>query len=432
MGNSCEPSTMCYRMRPLIYATGNLTFTMQASITNSITRIYNLIPDISNKATQRRLQPRGLIDGIGQVSSWLFGLTTEAETRDLRDAILKVKNIVQTVAADAAHVKDLFTAFTTLESERMDNMKQILQQESKSMSVLYEEIRRVADSSHIEYNSLTMLTIELAKFVQLHDSLQQLETGIEDLLHGMLTPKLIGVQTISEMLANVTSTLNEQSYELCFRTPQEVYASQTFDYARHESSLIVRLRIPFSRFRPMNLYRTIILPMPVSGEQHYVTQLRNIPKYVITNLALGIVGEVDEQPQTAVIDDIAVKWHKPYSKSCVYELLTDNPQMVSENCDFSTYRQVIEPSYIRLAKGVYILMNMTKVRASCPEGRHYNLTSQNCNPCIATVECGCELHVGNEVIAAEAQMCVRLDIADSKLQHAVNLIVLQEFHELTN
>ena len=106
--------------------------------------------------------------------------------------------------------------------------------------------------------------------------------------------------------------------------------------------------------------------------------------------------------------------------------------MVSENCDFSTFRQVIEPSYIRLAKGVYILMNMTKVRASCPEGRHYNLTSQNCNPCIATVECGCELHVGNEVIAAEAQRCMREDVADSKLQHAVNLIVLQEFYELTN
>jgi hypothetical protein len=117
MGDSCEitNATMCYRIRPLVYATGNLTYTMQVSITNAINRIYDLIPDVSSKTTSKRLKTRGLIDGVGQVQSWLFGLTTETETRELKDAIAKVKNIVDLTAADVSHVKQATQTFTTLE-----------------------------------------------------------------------------------------------------------------------------------------------------------------------------------------------------------------------------------------------------------------------------------------------------------------------------
>jgi hypothetical protein len=113
--------------------------------------------------------------------------------------------------------------------------------------------------------------------------------------------------------------LEEQSYVLCFKTPQQVYASQTFDYARHESSLIIRLRLPYSKYRPLNFYRTVVLPLPVRGEQNFVTQLKNVPRYVITNLALGLVGELEEQLQIPVVDDFFVNWHKPYAESCAYE-----------------------------------------------------------------------------------------------------------------
>jgi hypothetical protein len=47
----------------------------------------------------------------------------------------------------------------------------------------------------------------------------------------------------------------------------------------------------------------------------------------------------------------------------------DNPQAVAQACEFSTHCQVIEPSYTRLAKRVYILINWTDVRAICPIGR---------------------------------------------------------------
>jgi hypothetical protein len=293
MGNACEATTatMCYRMRPLVYATGNLTYTMQVSITNTINSIYDLIPDVSSKTTSRRLKTRGLIDAVGQVQSWLFGLTTETQTREMKGAIEKIKGIVDLTAADVSHVKHAMATYTKFENERMNNMKELLEQEGKSMTRLH-DIRQLSETSHIEYNVITLMSLELAKCVQLHDSLQQLEFGIEDLLHGQLTPKLISVEANADMLTDVSKTLELQSYVLCFKTPQQVYASQTFDYARHESSLIIRLRLPYYKYRPLNLYRTIVLPLPVRGEQNFVTQLKNVPRYVITNLALGLIGEL--------------------------------------------------------------------------------------------------------------------------------------------
>jgi hypothetical protein len=221
---------MCYRMRPLVYATGNLTYTMQVSITDTINRIYNLIPDVSSKTTSRRLKTRGFIDAVGQVKSWPFGLTTETQTKELKDAIeKKIKGMVDLAAADVRHAKHAMETYTKFENERMNNMKELLEQAGKSMTRLHDDIRQLSETSHIEYNAITVMSLELTKFVQLHDSLQQLEFGIEDLLHGQLTPKLISVEAIADMLANVSKTLEEQSYVLCFITPQQVYASQTFD-----------------------------------------------------------------------------------------------------------------------------------------------------------------------------------------------------------
>jgi hypothetical protein len=201
---------MCYRMRPLVYVTGSLTHTMQVSITNTINRIYDLTPYVSSKTTSRRLKTRGLIDAVGYIQSWLFGLTTETQTRELKDAIEKIKGIVDLTAADVSHVKHAMATYRKFENEHMNNMKELLEQEGKSTTRLHYDIRQLSETSHIEYNAITVMSLELAKFVQLHDSLQQVEFGIEDILHGQSTPKHFCVEAIADMLTNVSQTLEAE------------------------------------------------------------------------------------------------------------------------------------------------------------------------------------------------------------------------------
>jgi hypothetical protein len=45
----------------------------------------------------------------------------------------------------------------------------------------------------------------------------------------------------------------------------------------------------------------------VNGQQSYITKLHQIPKYFISNIAGGLVAEVDSIPQTPVVELYAVQ-----------------------------------------------------------------------------------------------------------------------------
>jgi hypothetical protein len=57
---------MCRRLTPLTKALETMTVSMRDSITGMVSKVYDLIPDISQvPVVTRRRQQRGLIDGIG-------------------------------------------------------------------------------------------------------------------------------------------------------------------------------------------------------------------------------------------------------------------------------------------------------------------------------------------------------------------------------
>jgi len=65
-------------------------------------------------------------------------------------------------------------------------MKVVLAVEHLSLVQLSRTIGHVTT----ELDAQTFVALEIAKFVEVHDSVQQLELGIEDLVRGQLTPKI--------------------------------------------------------------------------------------------------------------------------------------------------------------------------------------------------------------------------------------------------
>lgn len=210
------------------------------------------------------------------------------------------------------------------------------------MGALYKQIEAIIDSTYIECASITQIALELAQFIQLHQDLEHVKSGIIGLVHGQLSPHLVPAQDLADVIENVTATLKAQSYTLCTKTPQDVYTSRTFQYVRHGRDLIIKVFLPFSEWPAMNLYSSAIFPMPVAGRQNFVTQLVRFPNYVLTHLATGRVGEILEEPQFPIVDVSKVRWHN--QQSCPLALFTDNPYDVQEYCEFVTHRQLIEPS----------------------------------------------------------------------------------------
>jgi hypothetical protein len=171
------------------------------------------------------------------------------------------------------------------------------------MGEVYAQIRALGDANYMEYSALTYIAQEIAKCIMV----QQIELGVEALLQGQLSPKLLSVELVTQILENVTRGLEENSYYLCYETPQDLHESRNFDYTRHGNDIIIRRRLPYSTFRPLNLYRTITLPMKVNGQQGFVTQLQDVPKYLVSSLAQDLVAENAEKPSFPVVEMYEVK-----------------------------------------------------------------------------------------------------------------------------
>jgi hypothetical protein len=258
---------MCHRMRVLQAATGNLTRSMQTLITDMVSRISNLIPDadVRSYGSPFARLPRGLINAAGKMQAFLFGVSTESDIRQLRE-ISKIKELSEASSASSNRVRLGSISFTKLENSRLDKLHQAIAEQERSMGAIYAQIRTLTDTTYYEYAAIAFLAQEIAKYIEVQQNVQQIEEGVEALLQGQLSPKLLSVELIRQVIANITAELEATACYLCLKTPQDVYASRNFDYARHGNDLIIRLRLPYSRYTPLNLYRSIVFPLTVNGQ----------------------------------------------------------------------------------------------------------------------------------------------------------------------
>jgi hypothetical protein len=141
-----------------------------------------------------------------------------------------------------------------------------------------------------------------------------------------------------------------------------MYAMRNFDFARAQQDMVIRIRVSYSRHPRFTLHRSRTWPLPLPGNQGYITHLLEFPKYIIADSATGLVGELTEAPKTAVVDVTDVIWHYRNTGSCLYEILADDIVSAHQACPFVVNREEIVPSFIRLVFGVYILTNYSNVK----------------------------------------------------------------------
>jgi hypothetical protein len=207
--------------------------TMKGSILDAVNRINDLVPDIDwSPSGVRARTGRGLIDFIESASSYLFGTAIEGDIEQIKKAIKGVETTAETSAADASKAREGIATFTKLQSERMDNFRRVLQEEQKGVTEIYKQLRAAADTEQVEFGAIAYATTELARFIVVHDDLQQLMLGVEDLVHGQLTRRLVSVGVLRDALVNVTRALGRRSRYPCLKSPHELYMMGNYDFAR--------------------------------------------------------------------------------------------------------------------------------------------------------------------------------------------------------
>jgi hypothetical protein len=69
----------------------------------------------------------------------------------------------------------------------------------------------------------------LSQYIALKDELEQLASGIDLLTNGLLSPKLVNVTQLQEILDQANTQLHKRTAWLCFPTAAEVSAMRNFD-----------------------------------------------------------------------------------------------------------------------------------------------------------------------------------------------------------
>jgi hypothetical protein len=123
--------------------------------------------------------------------------------------------------------------YTRIANRRLNNMHAILNEEHKSIDLVARGIRQLPDSQFVWANALMFSLSEMSRFIQLHDELAQLETGIENLVASQLTPSLILVEDIRDILTNTTARLSADGRKLCAATGKDVNEAKSFQFTRH-------------------------------------------------------------------------------------------------------------------------------------------------------------------------------------------------------
>jgi hypothetical protein len=435
----------CHQLEGLLGATRTLGTATLSSIGRMTDRIFALLPDMTvDWLHSLRRQPRGLINVIGSVSSYLFGTATNSDVESLRVEIRKILNANDISNTDSARTSESMSTFTRLQNSRLDSMHALMALDQKSLAVLYTEATESRTERALERHIISHAMLELAQFVGLHDGIMEFELGIEDLVHGQITPRLISADQLWGVLQNISGYLSEKGdggFRLCQNSPQEVYTSPSFVYARHRRDLYIHMRFPYSRHERLNVYRIHTFPMRVPGSQGFVTELQDFPRFVVTNLAKGMVGELSESPRHDYIDSAEIKWHG--RGSCAVKLLQDRSDDIHRICPFSARQTQIDPSWLRLSEHDYVLSNLMDVQLVCgPDDQlQPNPFTAPCTLCFMHVHCGCSLRssAGYSILdtarrehGIELSGCNRNATTRSTVQYTVNLALLHTFYVMAN
>ena len=305
MPTACDH--LCTRMAAIPETIQRLRSSMGDSVSKMMTQVYYMIPDLDRQVPRRR--QRAIFDGLGQISSYLFGTAQLTDVDGLKAEIEAIKAFSSSSAEDSQRTRAGLQTYSKLTGDRLDAMNLIMNQERVAIQKIAEDIRTISDSNYYEYNAIAIMGNEIAAFVRAHDEVQTFKDGVSNLVHGVLTPSLISPEDISAAIASMAQTIikEKRGTTLCYKSAHDVYASGYFNYARHGDELFIRIRVPYTAMSQLFVYRSEVIAMPVPGQQGLFTRLKDFPKIFAVGPLSNRIGEIKEVPSSGILDVNDVK-----------------------------------------------------------------------------------------------------------------------------
>ena len=400
-------------------------------LNNTIETIRTLIPEARVQTSRSK---RSLLPFIGDLSRSLFGTATINDVNMLAKHINALNKESRQIANALTQHETHLSSFMVKANHRMDKLMQGIKDNYIAINYIHSQLdKNVKTLEDTFQQMISILSTQIKSATHINHELDELKTGIIDLVNGKLSPLILPKTVLDSTLTDIQNILTTKySGFYLTQTSTEIYASSNFLFARNGTKLYLTVKLPISHYKEaLTVYKITSLPVPINSTAAHGTQLLDMPDNLIvtsnqqfyspltnSQLAQCKGGKIKQCSYNLALAPVT-------TESCILALYLNIRHKIKQFCDFRFVHNVLQSKVIELNPSSIILYQTPLLSMEC--GKEHKMI-KGCNFCIIKVPCQCSFTTTNFYLAPRLTVCQNKSQVITKL-HPVNLALMQHFFD---
>lgn len=392
-----------------------------------------------NNRTRTRTK-RGLIDVVGVAAKFLFGLSTEHDTKMMQSQIAHIR-------ADHHLEHNQIRAYTrqlrsymiqTTERQRLLKEGIVLNRKSidTSMALISNRVDHETNRIRASMNILHVYGVQYADtLADIRYALSQEIQATQTLLEGYLPIYFVPPDVLSKVLTAVQEKLADyKMFDFAHNGLAVYYKLRDISYQREEDFLYITLHIPITSMNTIfTVYRVQSVPIVMSETRNELSLVNFDEPYIaISSDSLFYMMMSDSEFQSCqgntlkrCTQGLAIReFSRP---NCALAMFLNDLENIQKLCDYKLipHQATIPTKVINIEQNSYLISTTdTNWIQSCTHGMVVHV--KPCRLCTITVPCRCSLRADSFYIPPTLNNCNDTRLPVSKV--ARNLPILFEFY----
>jgi len=426
-------SKSCMFTNNMLHFVQHLQRSMEYDLSQTIMSISTLVPQTKIFDIERK--QRSLLPFIGTLAKGLFGLATMSDVRLLANHINALNRRTQQIGHALQQHGDHLSSFMEVVDNRTTNLMHGIQENSKQIIGLTKSFE--SSLRTLEQNMMNMskvLTTLSNNFNVLRSNLLQLQSSVQSLVEGKISPSLIPKIVLTKTLHKIQSTLTKYypGFHLTHFHPTYYYTTSNFMFTRNHSSLYITVKFPVSSHsHPLQLYKILTFPVPANNSMNHATQLLDLPNYIAFTHQHDYYLPLKSSDLTNCVhgENTYCNYNMALTPTsnvqCSLALFQNDVNQVSKLCNFRFLENHVSHNIVELTPTSALVYHSEDIHIECPDSKK---RIPGCIFCIVEIPCKCSLRTQNLYFSPRLVDCYNAS-RSIKVLHPVNLALVREFFD---
>ena len=397
----------CENLKPLFEALRMLHVGSLRHLRSIIDHIFELLPE-----SYANRQQRGIFDLGGQILNSLFGVATDKQLNALRaTAIHSYASNAKALNAWQQHA-DQLSSFMAVSNTCFDNLASVVSTQQAMVTQLHHATVQLNSDLATLQTLVTHAIVNITDFISALNEVDDLRIATEGLVHGQLSPVILPLRVIEDILTEIHHSLpNSLTTLFLEKLPAEYYCMHNFVVARQDNNLLLALCFPLCGI-PIDytFYEFQTFPIPVQGlgNDDHVTEITDLPYGIAFHPTATTRGQyyflfpskpdfIDNDFFYAISPSEPIRSFIQHN-TCASALVVNERQLVVQLCKFQLRPTSLAPNIIPLSRSTILVTNVSSLEYIC-DRRHVEI--KGCLQCQLTIV-----------------VCKLLDLGHAELGHA--------------